>query len=233
MDPSYTLARYQVKDKRFEIIVNPDKALNYKLGVITDITGILVHEIIFSDSKKGKKASNEDIMKVFDTNNINEITKYIIEKGELLIKAEQRKELIAINKRKIVAYISKNCIDTRTKAPIPPIRVEQAFDEINLRIDPFMNLTEEMPNIIKTFRETLPLRQQTTLLEIKIPAIYAGKAIGYVKRIGDTIEEEWMTDGSYQVKTMIPSGTKNEVMNTLGNLTSGVAQMEIIEEKVI
>ena len=96
-----------------------------------------------------------------------------------------------------------------------------------------MNITEEMPNIIKTFRETLPLRQQTTLLDIKIPAIYSGKAIGYVKRIGDTIEEEWMTDGSYQAKTIIPSGTKNEVMSTLGNLTKGVAQMEIIEEKVI
>ena len=61
----YTIARYQRGGKRFEIIVDPDKALDYKLGKKRDFEGILLFDEVYVDVKKGLRASRADIQSVF------------------------------------------------------------------------------------------------------------------------------------------------------------------------
>lgn len=229
----YTIARYKKGSKRFEVLVDPDRALEYKLGKRKEFDNILVYEEVYSDAKKGLRASKSDIMSVFGTTDIIEVAKRILENGELLIKAEQRRRLIEDKKKQILSYISKYCVDARTNLPIPLMRLENALEEVNVKIDPFAPAEEQVKNVIQVLSTVIPIKQQITILSVRIPPMYVGKAYGYLKNASDILNEEWLADGSLRARVSIPSGLKTEFVEKLGSLTGGTAYVEVVEERTI
>ncbi len=205
--------------------------MNYKLGRTKEFSGILLFDTVYTDSNKGLKASKEELMEAFGSVDVEEISKAIIERGEVLIKTEQKRSLMEEKKRRIISHISRNCIDVRTGAPIPPLRIERAMEEVDLRIDPFAHVEEQMAEILKKLMEVIPIRQQTTKIQIKIPSTYVGKAYGLLKESGEIVGEEWLRDGSCMMKVVIPSGIKTRFIDRLSSLTRGTAYPEIVEEK--
>ena len=149
------------------------------------------------------------------------------------IRAEQRRKLIEEKKKQIVSFISRYCVDARTNAPIPPIRIESILDEAGVKIDPFRSIEEQINDILEEMSKIIPIKRQMSILSIKVPAIYVGKAYGYLKNAGDLLNEEWLNDGSLQATVSIPSGLKVEFIEKLGRITNGTAYVEIIEEKTI
>ena len=67
MVDKFSIAKYTFEGDRFEILVKPDPALDYKLGKLKDINSILVSDEIYSDAGKGTRASSEKLQKVFKT----------------------------------------------------------------------------------------------------------------------------------------------------------------------
>jgi len=57
MSEKFTVARLTKENEHFEILVKPQKALDYRNGKIAGITEVLAAEIIFSDANKGTKVS--------------------------------------------------------------------------------------------------------------------------------------------------------------------------------
>src|SRR5262245_39454900 len=55
----FIVARLTLEGDKFEIIVKPDPALEYKLGKRPDLSGALVSDDIYSDAQKGSRASTE------------------------------------------------------------------------------------------------------------------------------------------------------------------------------
>ena len=49
-----TVVRYSFEGEKFEILVKPDPALDYKLGKKKDISSVLVSEEIYTDSGKAQ-----------------------------------------------------------------------------------------------------------------------------------------------------------------------------------
>ncbi len=231
--PEYTIARYKKGGKKFEVLVDPDKALEYKLGRRRSFDNILVYDEVYSDANKGLRASRSDLMAAFGTTDINKIAEIIVREGELQIRAEQRRRLIEEKKKQIISYISKYCVDARTNMPIPPVRIENALEEASVKIDPFRDVEEQIKNIISELSKVIPIKQQITRLGIKVPSMYVGKAYGYIKNTGNIVREDWLSDGSLQVEVTIPSGLKLEFMDKLGRITNGTAYIEVIEEKAI
>ena len=62
-----TVVKYSFENEKFEILVKPDPAFDYKLGKISEISKILVSDEIYTDSGKGKRASSELLLKAFKT----------------------------------------------------------------------------------------------------------------------------------------------------------------------
>jgi len=102
-----TLARFSFEGEKFEIMVKPDPALDYKLGKKKDISAILVSEEIYTDSGKGTKPSAEKLLKAFKTEDLTEIAKIIMEKGDLNLTTDQRRKMIEDKKKQIVEFIVK------------------------------------------------------------------------------------------------------------------------------
>ena len=55
MTDKVTVARYTYSGDKFELLVKPDPAFDYKIGKITEISKVLVSEEIYADSSKGTR----------------------------------------------------------------------------------------------------------------------------------------------------------------------------------
>ena len=132
------LAKYKHKHNRFEIIVNPDIAFKLRMKQITweeiDILEILEIDAIFKDASKGLRATTEDLIDAFETEDEIEIAKIILKKGELQLTQNQRKELADQKRKQIINFISKHAVDPKLNIPHPPARIENALEVGNIKI---------------------------------------------------------------------------------------------------
>jgi ribosome maturation protein SDO1 len=72
------IAKLTKSGEKFEILVDPEKALQVKHGKEIPLDDLLASTEIYEDSKKGERASEENINKVFGTNDLKTIAYKII-----------------------------------------------------------------------------------------------------------------------------------------------------------
>lgn len=63
MVDKFTIVRLSAGNEKFEILVKPDPALEYKLGKKIDISNIMISDEIYSDANKGTRISTEKLIK--------------------------------------------------------------------------------------------------------------------------------------------------------------------------
>jgi len=215
------IARLTVKNKNFEILVYDDKVWKYKEGRINDIREVLVGDIVYTNLRKGEKASQEELRKNFGTTDIYTIADEILKRGEIQITSEQRKKMIEEKKKRIIDFISKNCIDPRTKLPHPPLRIELALKQAKIGIDPFKPIEQQINSIIKELQKILPLKISKIIMGIVIPPQYVGKAYSYIYSSGKILRSNYLSDGSWSIELELPAGLQGKVIEDLNKLTKG------------
>jgi len=223
-----TVARLKTHEERFEILIDPDKALDFKQG--KKIDDFLVANYIFKDARKGEKASEEVLKKIFHTTNVLEISKLILEKGEFLYTAEQRKKMLDEKKRAIITLLSQG-IDPRTGYPHPPNRIEDALEKARIHIDPYKSPQEEVKVILKKIRPILPIKFELRNIAVKIPAHYSSRTYGVLKHKYKILKEEWRKDGMLYLLVSLPAGSQNMFYEDLNSLTKGEAETKLVERK--
>lgn len=227
-EKEYVIARLNIKGKKFEILVDPEKAYVFKEGKAVPIHEIVISDYIYKDVKKGLKASPEEVEQVFGTSDIIKIAEKIIKEGELQLTTEQRRKLLEAKKRQIVYYIAKSAVDPRTKTPIPQSRIEKALEEAKVSIDFYKSVEEQIPTIVKALTKIMPIKLAKALLGITIPTEYASKVAAQVMKLGEVKRYTWAPDGALVVELEIPAGMQNEVIDQINKLTRGSAHTKVI-----
>ena len=228
MGEKFTSARFTKDNEHFEVLVKPEKALDYRMGKIASITEVLVAETIFSDANKGTKVSEEALRKSFGTTDALKIADIILKKGTLQLTTEQRRKMTEEKRRQIVAFISRQAVDPKTNLPHPPLRIEQAMEQIHYPIDPFKSTEEQAREIVKLLRTILPLKMEQVTVAVSIPVQYAARAYGKVKEFGTIKREEWRADGSWSGVLEMPAGLYASFLDKIGELTKGSAEAKIV-----
>ncbi len=224
-----TVVRFSFEGEKFEILVKPDPALDYKLGKKNDISSVLVSDEIYTDSNKGTKPSTEKLLKAFKTENPTEIAQKILEKGDLNLTTDQRRKMIEEKKKQIVEFIAKTFVDPRTHLPHPPLRIEQAIKDGRVSVDPQKTVDEQIKDIVEKLRSIIPLKSENLSLEIIIPAQYASQSYAVLKSVGSLKKEEWQNNGSLKAILEIPAAARPNVIDRLGSITKGSATVEVMK----
>lgn len=222
-----TVVRLVVEGEKFELLVKPDPALEYKLGKRKDVSTILISDEIYSDSNKGTRASTEKLMKAFKTTDQTAIATIILQKGDLNLTTDQRRKMVSEKRKQIVEFISKTFVDPRSHLPHPPIRIDQAMNDAKVAIDPFKNTEDQIKDIVEQLRTIIPLKSENMLLEILVPAQYAAQSYSVLKSAGTLKKEEWQSNGSLKVILDIPAAARANVIDRLGSVTKGSASVEV------
>ncbi|MHA1238600.1 MAG: ribosome assembly factor SBDS [Candidatus Odinarchaeia archaeon] len=220
------IARYEAKGNRFEILVDPDKAYEFRKGTEIDIHDVLMGDIIFENIRQGLKASPEKIQEVFGTTDNFKVAEEILRRGELQLTAEQRRTMIEEKKKRIIAILAKNCINPQTGLPHPPQRIERAIEEAKVQIDPWKDAEEQAKYIVKMLQPLIPIRMEQMSLEVTIPPQYSGKAYNAIAKMGNIIKEKWLEDGSLFAVVEIPAGVYNTFIDNINKITKGNSQVK-------
>jgi ribosome maturation protein SDO1 len=217
--------RLTINGDKFEILVKPDPALEYKTGKRTDFSSLLVSDEIYSDANKGSRASGEKLTKYFKTKDTGEIAKQILTRGELALTTDQRRRMVEEKKKQIVQFISRNFVDPKTHLPHPPIRIESAINEVRIIIDPFKRAEDQAKQVIEALRKILPLRSEVAVLTITIPPQFASQSYSVLKGTGNFKNEQWLSDGSLKAIVEVNAGAKGTLLDRIGSVTKGSAQI--------
>lgn len=152
MTDKFTIVRLSVEGDKFELLVKPDPALEYKLGKRADISSILVSDEVYSDANKGSRASTEKLMKHFKTADPVEVAKQIMARGELNLTTDQRRKMVDEKRKQIVSYIHQSFVDPKTHVPHPILRIEAAMEQARVSIDPHKRAEDQAKDVVEIGR---------------------------------------------------------------------------------
>ena len=145
-----TVVRAKFHGNRFELIVNPELALKYKMGLLDEsvtIEEILEVDEIFQNASKGERAPDEILEHSFQTKDFNEIVEKILTKGDLNLTTEQRQDFFEKKRKQIINILAKTCVNPKTRTPHPPTRIENAMKEAKVMIDPTKSAEDQLKQI--------------------------------------------------------------------------------------
>ncbi len=222
------VARYEHKGHRFEILIDPKAIDDIKSGKIENVVDYMVIDEIFKDARKGDRAGEEAIKEVFGTEDVNEIAKVIVKKGQVQLTTEQRRKMLEEKKRRIVMEIARNAINPQTGAPHPPQRIETAMEEAKVHVDPLKSVEEQIPTVLKAIRPLIPIRFEKVKIAVKLSGDMYGKTYGEISKMGTIIKEEWQSDGSWIGVVEIPAGMQGEFLDMLNKKTHGEVQTKLL-----
>lgn len=228
MSERFTIARYTKENEHFEVLVKPQKALDYRNSKVAAITEVLAAETIFSDANKGTRVPEDTLKKAFATTDPLKIADIILKKGQLQLTTEQRRKMVEDKRRQIIDYISHQAVDPKTNLPHPPMRIENAIEQIRYPVDPYKSVEEQARDIVKLLRPILPLKVEQVSVGTYIPAQYAQRAYGSIKSLGAIKREEWRNDGSWYGVLEMPAGSYASFLNKIGGMTKGNGEAKII-----
>lgn len=121
---------------------------------------------MFTNVSKGQVAKKEDLQKIFDTDNLTDICKHILEKGELQISDKERSAQLdasfkdiativagIINKIQIKQFylilienifMPDKCVNPETKRPYSVTMIEKAMKDIHYSVKPNRNSKQQV-----------------------------------------------------------------------------------------
>lgn len=223
------IARYKSGKEIFEVLVDCEKSLDFRGGRTTDVSEALVVEQVFKDAKKGERAKEESMKEVFGTSDLKAVCAKIVKEGEVQLTAEYRKKKVEEKKKVIMAKILKEGVDPRTGRPVPPQRLENAFETAGVKIAPHLSVAEQMPIILKKIAPVLPIKFEKKVLELKIPARFAGPVYSYIRSLAKPKKENWLPNGAYSCIIELSPGDAQELVEYVEKSTHGVANIKYLE----
>jgi ribosome maturation protein SDO1 len=222
------VARLERNGEKFEVLVHPSLAWEFREGKEIDVREILVGYTIFEDAHRGKKASEETILQVFGDIDSLEIAKSILLEGEIQLTTEQRHKMVEEKRKQIITYIAQNAINPQTGLPHPPARIERALEEIRVVVDPWRNVEEQVKDLVKDLEPIIPIRLEKVSVAIKIPGKFQAKAYQILIRYGTITKEEWQANGNWIALVEMAAGMQPNVIDQLNKLTKGRVEVKKI-----
>ena len=227
LDNSIT-AHMEISGERFEVMVDPDLALAFRLGQKKELNNVLTVEEVFKNFRKGERHTSSALQKAFGTTDVFAIAERIVKNGELALTTDQKRKMLEEKKKQIVAILMRECIDPRTGAPHTQLRLEQSMDAARVHIDGFKDAASQVEDVMKALRPIIPLKVERVRVAVKIPPEHAQRVYGTLKGYGIQ-KEEWARDGSLIVVLEMPAGMQGEFYDKINRATAGAAETKLMK----
>ncbi|MFA5294121.1 MAG: ribosome assembly factor SBDS [Methanoregulaceae archaeon] len=224
------VARLESHGEKFEILVDPDLAVRYRQGDPIELEDMVAALSVFENASRGTRASDEALAKVFTTTDFPAVANRIIQKGEIHLTAEQRRQMIAEKRRQVITFIARNAVNPQTALPHPPQRIEMAMEEVRVNIDLYKSLDELVKETVKALRPILPIRFEEVRIAVKVPPDFASKAYGEIQASAQMEKEEWQKDGSWICVVRIPAGIQGDFYEMINRVTRGQGEVRLLKQ---
>jgi ribosome maturation protein SDO1 len=226
-------ARLESHGQRFEVLVDPDAALAIKRGEFDgELEDVIAAEDVFENADRGDRPPEDSLEEVFGTTDPMSIIPEVIERGDIQITADQRREMQERKHNDLVNRITRNAVNPQMDdAPHPPERIETALEEAGFTIDPMEPVETQVDDALDALRPVIPIRFDTVTVAVQLPPDYAGSGQAQIREFGELEREEWQPDGSWVGVIEFPAGMQNEFYDLANEVSSGEAETQIIRDE--
>ena len=222
------IARYETGGNRFEILIDPKAAQEYKEGDDIDWEDAIAADGIWADSAKGDRAPENLVNDAFEATDLIEIYKTILTEGNIQLTSQQRNEMVDQKRKQIIAHVVANAMNPQTGGPHPPQRIENAIDEARFSIDPMEAIERQVEKLIKSIKPLIPISFEKIRVAVKIQAIHVGKCYGQISSLATIQSEEYQKDGSWIGMLEMSAASFVKLEDALGSLTKGTAETKML-----
>ncbi len=222
------IARYETGGNRFEILIDPKAAQEYKEGDDIDWEDAIAADGIWADSAKGDRAPEHLVNDAFEATDLIEIYKTILTEGNIQLTSQQRNEMVDQKRKQIIAHVVANAMNPQTGGPHPPQRIENAIDEARFSIDPMEAIERQVEKLIKSIKPLIPISFEKIRVAVKIQAIHVGKCYGQISSLANIQSEEYQKDGSWIGMLEMSAASFVKLEDVLGSLTKGTAETKML-----
>jgi len=222
------VASYEDKGQKFEILVDPDLALEIKQGnkdLLNNLSKLLASDEVYKNAKSGERVSEKALQEHFGTQDLVKIVDAILKKGHLDLTTEQKRKLAEMKRKEVIDYIVRNSTNPVTKTPHTYQRVENALETAKIQIDMQRSIDQQIDKIIDKLTEILPMDFKKVTFKATIPIQYAGKINSIINKY-EIVDRKWETS-AFVFTANVPAGEKDSFMNTISGLTKGQAIYDI------
>lgn len=225
------IARLESHGEKFEILVDPDLAADFKNPEKDNIAieEVLAVEGIFKDAKKGYMSSDEAMIKVFDNTDVLEVATEIINKGHIQLTAQQKRDMQEEKRLMVINKIARESINPKNGLPHPVTRIQNAMKETKVKIDPFKSVDEQVQIVLKAIKVKIPIRFEHVKIALRLPGSATGNAFSTISKFGKILNEEWQQDGSWIAVVEIPGGLQDNFNLKMGEISGEEAETKLIK----
>lgn len=221
-------ARLETGGNRFEILIDPEAAQQYKEGEEIDWEEAIAADGIWSDSSKGERAPEKLVNDTFGSLDLINTYKKILTEGSIQLTSQQKKEIVEQKRKRIISHIVANAMNPQTGGPHPLQRIENAIEEIRYSVDPIESDEKQIEKIVSKIKLLIPISFDKIRVAVKIPAIHVGKCYGQLSGLGNIESEEYQKDGSWIGIIEMAAAAQSKLEDLLGSVTKGTAEIKAL-----
>ena len=156
---------------------------------------LLVSDTIFSNYNKGEIANLEDLYKIANSNNKNDVIIFLIENGDIPVTASERKKLTEQKLNEIINFIHKNFLNPVNKQPYSISIIKSSLKSIKgLSIDYNKSAEYNFNNYKKKIK--LPLVKNCLTSNIELTHSQLGKGLSILNKYSTIINENYHNMGA-------------------------------------
>lgn len=228
---SFNLLKYEKFGNKFEIIIDPDKAVeiirNGDIKNIEEVTEMLKAQEIFKNSKTGARANQKDIIETFGTDDVIEVAIFMLENGEVQLNSEYRKIIAEQRYSQLIFELNKICTDAQTGYPIPVSRIENALKEGKFSINLYQKQEDQIKEALTCLSNQLNISYGTVEIEITVSSENIKLLKNAIPQIINEAKHNWLSDGFLQLKINLPKGKLNAVKNKINSINNKEIKIKI------
>lgn len=228
------VVRMKKGGKRFEIACYKNKVVSWRKGIEKDIDEVLQIHSIFTNVSKGAVAKREDLVQAFQKDDVTEICKEILEKGELQVSEKERHTELASTLKEIATNVADKCVDPETKRPYPVSLIEKAMKDIHYSVKPNKNVKQQVLEVIGLLKVNLPIERAHMRIQVGVGSTKDAKHIKEkLKPLCASIEHDDWNTGTTTLICLIDPGQYKTIEDLIRKETKGHGRLELLDLKEV
>lgn len=228
------VVRMKKGGKRFEIACYKNKVLSWRKNIEKNIDEVLQIHSVFTNVSKGTVAKREDLMKAFEKDDVTEICKEILAKGELQVSEKERHTELSAMFKEIATHVADKCVNIESKRPYPVSIIEKAMKDIHYSVKMNKNVKQQALEVIKLLKESLPLERARMRLQVTLSSTKEAKQIKEkLNKLCTSIEHDDWNTGCTTLICLIDPGQYKSIDELLKKETKGTGALELLDLKEV
>lgn len=195
-----------------------------------DLDEVLQTNTVFVNVSKGQVAKKDDLSVAFGTEDLTEICKQILAKGELQVSDKERQSQLEQMFRDIATIVAEKCVNPETKRPYTVSLIERAMKDIHYSVKANKSTKQQALEVIKQLKESIQIQRAHMRLRFVLPAKDGKRLKEKFKTLIKVVESEDFDD-QLEMVCLIDPGCFREIDELIRCETKGKGTLEVLSLK--